>query len=115
MVGVDSAAFATGIISAFIRDRPARRGAVVNLVRLPIRKRSPPRMPSGDEFSAGEAGSNRRTDYGKPVPDLDCTVEISALLIWPLAVTSSRKLSVPSSPFNTCPDCDCVWAISLEF
>lgn len=32
------------------------------------------------------------SDYGKAVPDLDCTSETSALLIRPSTVKSSRKL-----------------------
>ena len=50
------------------------------------------------------------TRYGKPVPECAWTNAISELLIAPLTVTSSRKLFSPTD----CPDCDCVWAMSLE-
>src|SRR5438067_322640 len=48
--------------------------------------------------------------HGKAVPDFDFTNEMSALLIEPSAVTSSRKLELST----TWPDCDLVWLISAE-
>src|SRR3954454_15287754 len=50
-------------------------------------------------------------DYGKAVPDLLFTSEISALLIPPSAFTSSRKFEAPTG----CPLCDFVCPISAEF
>src|SRR5437870_12494571 len=47
-------------------------------------------------------------DYGRAVPDLDFTVEISELLIKPLTVTSVRKLL----ELATVPLCALVWLMS---
>jgi hypothetical protein len=40
-------------------------------------------------------------DEGRPVPDLDWTIEVSVLLISPLALTSVRKLELVTG----IPDC----------
>src|SRR5262245_39150932 len=55
-------------------------------------------------------GADELVLAGSPVPDIDCTSEISELLITPFTVTSSLKLSALSS----CPLCDCVGEMSLE-
>src|SRR5438128_7820516 len=50
-------------------------------------------------------------DYGRAVPDLDFTVEMSVLLIKPLTVSSVRILLEPANV----PLCALVWLMSEEF
>ena len=53
--------------------------------------------PTSKSYGISVSGQG---DEGRPVPDLDCTIEVSVLLISPLALTSLRKLEL----LTGCPD-----------